>query len=523
MSPRIFPSCIASTGAIGSVIAASTFVQLPAFASTTSATRPNIVYILTDDLGYGDVGCLNPQGKIKTPCLDRLASQGMTFTDAHSTSSVCTPSRYAILTGRYNWRSRLQNGVLNGYSAPLIKEGLPTVASLLRSNGYTTMCIGKWHLGADWEYKPGVPVTDEKNPPADFTKPLKNGPTSRGGFDRYFGVIASADMPPFVYVENDRISEPITQTATFIRTGPACETYDPVNCVTDFTQKAVDYIMERGRDPERKPFFLYYPMTSPHTPIVPSKEFRGRSGINQYADFVMQTDAAVGQVMEALERAGVAENTIVIFTSDNGCSPAGDIEVLNKAGHKPNAHFRGLKADIWEGGHRIPFFVRWPGHVKAGTTCADPIILASFMATCADILGVKNTLQPNAAVDSISILPDLLQTATVPTHEALVHHSINGKFSIRQGNWKLEFCPGSGGWMAPRDPAAIQQGLPGMQLYDLAVDIGEQKNLIAENPEVVARLTALLEKYVADGRSTPGPKQENDVKVDIYKSSPRNR
>lgn len=512
MKPRLLTATlgIVSSGAIGSLLAAPAAAQVP-------ATKPNIVYILTDDLGYGDVGCLNPQGKIKTPHIDRLAAQGMAFTDAHSASAVCTPSRYAILTGRYNWRSRLQNGVLYGYSEPLIKEGQLTVARLLRDNGYATACIGKWHLGFDWTFKKDTPTTDEKNPPVDFAKPIKNGPTTRGGFDYFFGISASLDMPPYVYIENDRAIEPVTKKLTHVRTGPAGETFDAERCVPDFTKRAADYIVERARDPQRKPFFLYLAMPSPHTPILPTKEFRGRSGISPYADYVMETDWAVGQVMEALERAGVAENTLVIFTSDNGCSPAANVDVLRKAGHEPSAQFRGLKADIWEGGHRIPFIVRWPARVKSATTCADPVTQADLMATCADILGVTATLPPGAAVDSASILPDMLQTAAAPAHEAIVHHSINGRFSIRQGNWKLELCPGSGGWMAPRDPAAKQQGLPDAQLYDLSADIAEQKNLIAEKPEVAARLTALLKKYVDNGRSTPGPKQVNDAKIDIFK------
>ncbi|MDR1010463.1 MAG: arylsulfatase [Opitutaceae bacterium] len=491
--------------------------------AATVAERPNIIYVLADDLGYGDVRCLNPNGKIKTPSIDRLAAQGMIFTDAHSTSAVCTPSRYGIMTGRYNWRTILQKGVLYGYSPPLIKPDQLTVASLLRDNGYTTACIGKWHLGFDWTYLAGTPATDAKNPPVDFSKPIQNGPTTRG-FDYFFGISASLDMPPYVYLRNDRATEiPTARLAFQGRPGPAGPAFDPANCVPDFTDEAIRYIEKcaRGAGPgagpgsERKPFFLYFPMPSPHTPIAPAKEFQGRSGINAYADYVMETDAALGRILDTLDRLGVAENTLVIFTSDNGYAPYADYKTLKAAGHEPSAHFRGWKADIWEGGHRIPFVARWPARVKAASTCADPVMLCDFMATCADVLGAK--LPDAAAVDSVSILPDLLQTAKSPVHEALVHHSIGGKFSIRQGNWKLELCPGSGGWAAPRDPAAVKAGLPPAQLYDLASDISETTNLIKERPEIAQRLTALLEKYVNDGRSTPGPKQRNDVVVDIFK------
>lgn len=507
---------IASVTASCAALAASVSTFPPAVA------RPNIVYVLADDLGYGDLQCFNPNGKIKTPRADRLAAQGMKFTDAHSTSAVCSPTRYAILTGRYNWRSTLQRGVLGGFSAPLIRESQPTVGKLLQKNGYATACIGKWHLGIDWPLIPGAGgIANSES--IDFSKSFRNGPTMRG-FDYFFGISASLDMPPYVFLENDRVAEPVTRQITTqnrsspqTRPGPLGATFEAGRCLPDLTERAVKYIEEQAKSPERKPFFLYFPLTSPHTPIVPDKAFQGRSGINAYADFVMATDWALGQVLDALERCGIAENTIVIFTSDNGYAPYADYETLRKAGHEPSAQFRGWKADIWDGGHRVPFIVRWPARVKPGTTCADPVTLADFMATCADILGVAQTLPPGAAVDSVSILPDLLQTASAPVHEAIVHHSIGGKFSIRQGNWKLELCPGSGGWAAPRDPAAAEMGLPSVQLYDLSTDIGEQKNLVAQRPDIVERLTKLIEKYVEDGRTTPGPKQPNDVQIDIFK------
>jgi arylsulfatase A-like enzyme len=500
-------------------------------APAAETARPNIIFILCDDLGYGDVKCNNPDGKIATPCADRLASQGMRFTDAHTTSSVCTPTRYGVLTGRYNWRSRLQTGVLGGLSPRLIEPGRLTVASLLKQQGYATACVGKWHLGMDWVKKEGKDVTDLSIEKAgqvwnvDYTQPIANGPNSVG-FDYYYGISASLDMVPYTFIENDRVTVVPTVDKDWplmlgreqgrCRKGPAAPEFEVEHVLPALTRKAVEIIAARAADAKAgRPFFLYLPLNAPHTPIAPTAEWKGKSGLNFYADFVMQTDATLGAVMRALDEQGIADNTLLIFTSDNGCSPQADFPALIEKGHNPSGVMRGHKADIWDGGHRVPFIVRWPGKVKAGATCDQLVSLVDFMATCADITGAK--LPDNAAEDSVSILPALLGTAGKPLREALVHHSISGKFSIRQGQWKLALCPGSGGWSTPRDPQALQQGLPRTQLYDMTKDIGEQRNLQAEHPDVVKRLTALLEKYVADGRSTPGAPQKNAVDVDIWK------
>ncbi len=502
------------------------YVFLPV-AGAKETARPNVLFILCDDLGYGDVGCNNPECKISTPRVDRLASEGMRFTDAHTTSSVCTPTRYGVLTGRYNWRSRLQTGVLGGLSERLIEPGRLTVAEMLRQQGYHTACIGKWHLGMDWTRKPDsdrFSDTIEKGVEGwgvDFTKPATNGPNSPG-FDYYFGIAASLDMVPYTYIENDRVTIVPTIDNAFpmmpgkestTRRGPAAAGFDAMNVLPDLTRKAVEYIGKQA-DSDR-PFFLYLPFASPHTPIAPSPEWQGRSGLNPYADFVMQTDDCVGQVLDALETSGVAGKTLVFFTSDNGCSPQADFPALAEKGHDPSYIYRGHKADIWDGGHRVPFVVRWPGRVKAGSTSNQLVSLVDFLATCAEITGTD--LPDDAAEDSVSLLPILLGKATEPVREALVHHSINGMFSIRQGRWKLELCPGSGGWSVPRDPQAVKQGLPSLQLYDMEADPAEAKNLEAEQPEVVKRLTELLERYVAEGRSTPGKPQKNTVAVDIWK------
>jgi arylsulfatase A len=465
-----------------------------------ASDKPNLVYILCDDLGYGDVQCLNPQrGKIATPHIDRLAGQGMVFTEAHSSSAVCTPTRYGILTGRYNWRSRLQQGVLQGYSQPLIAADRLTVPALLRQHGYATACIGKWHLGMGLARQH-----------LDF--PISEGPTTRG-FDYYFGISASLDMPPFAFIEGNRFTEAPTAEKKWVRAGAAAPGFEAVDVLPTLTRKAIDYIGKQAK--AGHPFFLYLPLNSPHTPLVPTKAWQGKSGLGAYGDFVMETDWAVGEVLAALDRAGVADHTLVIFTSDNGCSPAAGIPALEKQGHFPSEYRRGYKADIFDGGHRIPFIARWPGKIKAGANSDQLICLTDLMATCADLLGAK--LPANAGEDSVSLLPALLGQADKPLHEAVVHHSIKGNFAIRQGQWKLELCPGSGGWSEPKPGSAREQRLPAAQLYDMTQDVAERTNQYAQHPEIVARLTTLLEKYVTDGRSTPGAPQPNDRTIDLWK------
>ena len=469
--------------------------------------RPNVIYLLADDLGYGDVQCLNPNGQIPTPHMDRLAREGLTCTDCHSGSAVCTPTRYGLLTGRYAWRTRLQNGVLYGGSRPLIAPGRLTVASMLREQGYHTACFGKWHLGLGWQRKPGT--KGEEPTDIDYTQPFSGGPTALG-FDEFYGIAASLDMPPFTWLEGDHVVEQPTATKKWLREGPAGPTFEAVDVLPTLGERAVSYLEQRAKQPDR-PFFCYMPLNSPHTPIVPTKPWQGKSRLNPYADFVMQTDDTLGQVLAAVDRLGLAENTIVVFTSDNGCSPSADYPTLLAKGHNPSYHFRGTKADIWDGGHRVPFFLRWPAQVKPGATTDQLICLTDLTATMADLLGAK--LPANAAEDSISLRPLLDGHLDQPVRESVVHHSINGSFAIRAGQWKLEFCPGSGGWSDPKPGSPAEKGLPPIQLYDMAADVSERRNLQSEQPEVVKRLTAMVEKQIHDGRSTPGAKQRNDVRV----------
>jgi arylsulfatase A len=495
-----------------------------------AADRPNFVYILCDDLGYGDVSALNPAGKLKTPHMDRVAREGMIFTDAHSGSAVCSPTRYGIITGRYAWRSKLKSGVLGGLSPRLLEPGRMTVASLLKAQGYRTAAIGKWHLGMDWVTKGPVNElnieTREQVWNVDYAQPIRNGVTSVG-FDYYYGISASLDMVPYTYIENDRVTVLPTEDRDFplflgreqgrCRLGPAAPGFAVENVLPDLTKKAVDYIRRQASGAKQgTPFFLYLPLASPHTPIAPTKEWQGRSGLNYYGDFVLQTDWSIGQVLQALDDEGLTQNTVVVVTSDNGCSPQADFPALEAKGHAPSGIFRGHKADIFDGGHRIPFCVRWPGKIKAGSQSAQTICLTDFMRTVADILHV--TLPENAAEDSVSLLPALLGQERAPLHEAVVHHSINGSFAIRQGKWKLEFCPGSGGWSSPRPAQDDTSRLPLIQLYDLESDIGEQHNVQDEHPEIVAQLTKLMEKLARDGRSTPGKAQPNTGAVDIWKA-----
>lgn len=486
--------------------------------ASAAEAKPNILYILADDLGWGDLKCNNPQSKIATPALDKLAGAGMNFKDAHSGSAVCTPTRYGIMTGRYAWRTRLQNGVLGGYSPPLIAAEVPTVPGFLREQGYHTVCFGKWHLGMEWAAKEGGTIKDYPGQwKVDYAAPIKHGPTTVG-FDRYFGISASLDMPPYVFIDNDRATAIPTVDKTWIRKGPAAADFEAVDVLPTLTKKTCEFFKQQGESKEpRQPFFLYLPLNSPHTPLEVAPEWRGKSGLNTYADFVMQTDDAVGQMLQALGAAGLAENTLVIFTSDNGCSPQAKYDELLAKGHNPSGPWRGHKADIFEGGHRVPFLARWPGKIEAAISNEQTICLTDLFATVAAILGAK--LPENAAVDSVNFLATQKSGTTAVAREATVHHSINGSFAIRQGPWKLCLCKDSGGWSAPKPGSPAAKQLNGPQLFNLADDPGETKNVLDKNPQVVERLTKLLESYVKRGRSTPGPEQKNDVEVKWRKAS----
>jgi arylsulfatase A-like enzyme len=465
--------------------------------------QPNIVLILADDLGFGDVHFLNPQrGRLATPNIDRLASEGMTFSDAHSGSAVCSPTRYGILTGRYAWRSRLQRGVLGPYDAPLIPPERFTLPAMLKSSGYQTACIGKWHLGWNWPRAAGKVV---------FDRAITGGPTAIG-FDSYFGTDVP-NYPPYCFIENDRtvgipsIPKPKSIYGTDGEMLPGWR-LDAI--LPSLTERACGFV--RRCSEEKKPFFLYLPLTSPHTPLAVAEAWRGKSGLGLYGDWVMQTDSSAGEVLRAIDQSGARDNTLVIFTSDNGCAPyigvdyeaentrMGRVKELEEKGHYPSAGFRGYKSDIWEGGHRIPFVARWPGVVKPGSRNEETICLTDILATCAEVVGAG--VPSVAAEDSVSFLSKLRGGAHKSLREGVVHHSIGGQFAIRRGKWKLALCAGSGGWTEPTEAHAVKQGLPSVQLYDLHADPAERNNLCVKHPDEVESLTRLMEQYVKAGRST---------------------
>ncbi len=487
---------------------------------TTEIKPPNIVYILTDDLGYGDVSAYNPDSKISTPNIDRLASRGIRFTDAHSPSSVCTPTRYNILTGRYSWRSRLPVGVLHGYSQALIEKDRTTVASFLKKNGYTTGVVGKWHLGLNWVEKSNVgePLTEraavERNSASgirdidpdliDFSLPPTDGPLNHG-FDYSFILPASLDMPPYCFLENDSLTAPMDDsspgsnpdngtTGAFWRAGLMAKGFEFQQVTPTFTEKAISFLRKQTAE---NPFFLYLPFPSPHTPWLPLPGFKGTSKAGEYGDFVQMVDAEVGKVLQTLTEMGFDDNTIVFFASDNG--PFWKPPFIEKFDHRAAYIYRGMKADAFEGGHRIPFIVRWPGKIIPGSQCAEPTTLTNLLGTCAGILN-KN-LAENEGEDSFSILPLLLGKASeYKQPEALIQHSSRGVFVVRKDDWKLIEGLGSGGFSKPEKIEPKPGEAPG-QLYNVADDPSETKNLYLQYPEKVNELNEILIKYQQSGRS----------------------
>ena len=473
-----------------------------------AAPQPNVIVILGDDMGIDSVSAFNTKMGLKTPAIDQLASEGMSFMDAHSTSGVCSPTRYGLLTGRYNWRSRLKRGIVGKWERPLIANARLTLPEMFRAQGYATCMIGKWHLGWNWPGKGGG-VT-EKLDKIDFTKPIAGGPNSHG-FDYYFGDDVP-NWPPYVWRENVNLLGNLTAqikqgTMVGVSAGPAVPDWDFSAVLLVYGKRCAKYI--HSRKGEDQPFFLYFPMPSPHTPIAPGGKFKGITGIRSYADFLVETDWALGEILKALKDTDQADNTVVFFTCDNGTSPRANFPQLDAAGVHLNVNWRGWKADAYEGGHRVPFIVRWPGQVKPGTRSTQTITLTDIMATCAGILGTE--LPADTGEDSVSLLP-LLQGAKFKKalHDSVIHHSGSGHFAIRKGQWKLLLCRGSGGWSPPREIEAAKKKLPMLQLYDLANDPKESKNLHAQYPDKVKELVSDLAKAFRNGRTTRGPRQQNE-------------
>jgi len=463
--------------------------------------KPNIVYVMCDDLGYGDIQCLNlDNGKIPTPSVDRLAAQGMIFTDAHSGSSVCTPTRYGLLTGRYGWRTTLQRGVVQGFAPNLIAANRMTVARFLKGQGYHTGVVGKWHLNFQYADPATGAILKRKGKKqlAPVGSKIPDGPLARG-FDYFHGFHHAGDMKGVI---ND--DEVIAHE-------------DEINMLPRITRKSVEYIDARAKSKNKQPFFLYVPYGSPHSPIVPTPAWQGKSGLSKYADFVMETDAGFGEILDALDRNGFTENTLVVFTSDNGCSRIANIPKLREQGHHVSAHYRGSKADLWDGGHRVPFIVRWPGKIEPGLTSDQTICHTDLFATVASVLGVD--VPASAAPDSVSILPAFTDQPIVSTRAGVVHHSVSGHFGYRMGNWKLLLAHGSGGWTSPKEAAAKNSGAPAVQLYDMEADPSETTNLFESKPEIVAELLYQLQSDINRGRSTDGPDASNDLKkIELWKS-----
>lgn len=491
-----------------------------------AAPRPNVVVVVADDLGWGDLRCYNPESKIPTPQLDKLAKEGLRFTDAHSPSSVCTPTRYSLLTGRYAWRTRLQSGVLWGYSPPLIDPRRPTLASVLSKAGYRTAGFGKWHLGLDYPTREPAAFGDLPEPAADvslidYARPFRSGPLT-AGFQTFFGIPASLDMDPYFFLVGDRVERaPSGRTlggqhqrqggTGFFRAGPAAPEFSPQACLPRVMEEAEMFLW---RQPTNQPFFLYVALTAPHDPWVPSPAWKARSGAGDYGDFVAQVDDRIGSLLRVLEKRELARQTLVLVTSDNGAHWTPDD--IRRYGHQANGAWRGMKADLFEGGHRVPLLARWPaGHVAEGTETDALVGLQDVFATVLDVCRVPTPSR--AGEDSLSFRRVLEGGSS--KRRSLVHHSVNGSFALREGRWKLLLTADSGGWSEPTPGSETAKGRPTVQLYNLESDPAETGNLAASRPDVVAKMTAALEEMVKDGRSVSGPRATNDVPVRLRKAS----
>ena len=427
------------------------------------ADAPNLVFVLFDDLGYGQPQSYHPKSALRTPNLDKLSAQGMRFTDAHTGAAVCTPTRYGVLTGRYPSRHG-QFGVLTTFSKPIIPPSRMTVSSMLKKQGYATACIGKWHLGMDWvEGKPG----NEKEVPIGAK--MVGGPNALG-FDYFYG---------FTHARN---------IGTIIEQDAVVKHVESADNQPLMLKKAVEWLNQRKAD---QPFFLYFPLGSPHEPVVPSAQFLGKSGAvdsvkkdPKYGDWLYQGDAMLGEILDALDRNHLAENTLVIATSDNG------------AEHRAYEPLRDSKRSIYEGGHRVPFVARWPGKVKAGSVNDHTVCLNDLIATAAEMAGAE--IPDHAGEDSVSLIPELLGASETGVREATIHQSAAGDLALRQGRWKLIFKKGGN-----------------RELYDLNSDLSETKDVLTANSEVAAKMTVLMQDYINKGRSTPGAAQKNDFDLSI--------
>lgn len=493
-----------------SIVLVICITQLYGQKKSRSSDLPNIVFILADDMGYGDVSCYNSDSKISTPNIDKLASEGIMFTDAHSPAALCTPTRYGFLTGRYCWKTRVKKGVILGYDeTPLIEKGQATVGSLLQKKGYSTACIGKWHLGMNWQTKNGYVIRDDndnwKDDPTilqenerniDFTKPTSGGPNELG-FDYSFITLGcSTSDPPYCYIENSRTvgipdqpSPPEYFGLPGFVPGITAPGFSIKNVDSVFTYKAIDFIHNHLKDPRDQPFFLYLALSSPHNPFIPPAFAEGKSKEGPRGDLVTVVDWSVGLINETLEKYGLSKNTILIVTSDNGA-------VKGANGHKSEGDFRGYKADALEGGHRVPFIVRWPGKIKQGSESREVISLTDMFATFAKLTSAE--IKPDDAEDSYNVLPSFFGKKISHSKDLVrIFHSGRGEFVIRQGDWKL--ISGTKSSVAVKKANTVQ-GIPD-QLYNLASDPYEKNNLQDKMPQKVKELNRLLDEYIEGRRN----------------------
>lgn len=478
----------------------------------TGRRLPNIVIIYADDMGYGDLNIQNDASKIPTPNLDQLARDGLRFTDAHSSSGICTPSRYSLLTGRHHWRKF--HGIVQAFGQSVFAGERLTLPEMLRGKGYRTACIGKWHLGWDWEAvkKPGAKAGKKGYSPDcfDWSGAIPDGPLAHG-FDYYFGDDVP-NFPPYTWIENDRVlAAPTvpytpdpkpTEGSPEGRPGPMVSGWKQDQVMPRLTDKAVEWI--NARKGEEKPFFLYFPWTSPHAPIVPTREFQGKTEAGGYGDFMLQSDSTAGRVLQALDDCGFRDNTIVIFTSDNGPERYAYNRIRNHR-HSSMGPLRGLKRDIWEGGHRVPFVVRWPGVIEPGRVSDALVSQVDVMATIAAVVGFD--LPDTAAEDSHDLLPLLRNRKGAGNIRKFhVHNTKANHYAVRQGDWVLINAKSGRVSKVPEwfdEENGYKKNQIDVALYNLREDIGERNNLAAKNPEKVAELKALLESIRRRGCSAP--------------------
>ncbi|WP_019026118.1 sulfatase family protein [Colwellia piezophila] len=508
-----------------SLLLSSTLAITAIATNVNASAQPNIIYILADDMGQGDTTVYNSSGKIPTPNLERLAKEGMTFSNVHSNSSVCTPTRYGVMTGRYAWRSSLKNGVYGGYSRHLIDPERETVPSLLKKQGYATAMTGKWHLGMDMSSTDGKKIHRGFGQNADLSKPLTNGPNAIG-FDYYFGISASLNMSPHAYIENDKVQGELVYLKDKkavkaaglkgAKTGWMAKGFQQDQVQSTFINKAISWIEQQQKSASKQPFFVYIPLNSPHSPIVPSEDFIGKSALSDHGDFTMEMDYEIGRLLNALDKMGIADNTMVIFTSDNGTSPAAKLDKMQAQGHFSSMEYRGLKGSLYEGGHRVPFIVRWPGTVKAGTNTDYHGSLVDLMATVADINGVK--LADNAGEDSISFLPILQGHKFDDSKRGVVYHSDSGYYAIAQGKWKLILHKAGGTRrLNPKDSNNPVKNAGNIQLFNMENDPTERISVHQQNPEVVNNLVKLLENQINSGRSAgAGPAANDEIDAKLH-------